>query len=270
MGEAGRVWYGPEDWEGPAVVRGPVSRVAVLSDIHANVPALDAVLAEPDVADADLVVLCGDLTWGPEPQRTWELITGLGERAVCLRGNADRFARQLGSGARQPGSPRETWMREQHSPEVLAFLERLPFSVVVVVHGWGPVLFCHGSPRSDHELVTPGTPPSRFAELAAKLPGRTLVTGHTHLQFDRTVAGVRSIGPGSVGLPFHDGPPGTAYWALLGAAAQLRCTRYDAAEAAARTRAVGDPSAERIVELLERPLTPAAIIADAETRVFSD
>ncbi|MFD0330772.1 metallophosphoesterase family protein [Streptacidiphilus monticola] len=197
--------HGPADGEGPPRRYGPVSRVAVLSDIHGNVPALRAVLAEPEVRAAELVVLCGDLTWGPEPQQTYELLAGLGDRAVGVRGNADRYAAEIAAGVREPAAERESWIPARHSQEAAAFLARLPFSLVVDVDGLGPVRFCHGSPRSDHELVTPGTPASRFAELAAAVAESTIVTGHTHLQFDRVVAGKRSVNPGSVGLPFHEG-----------------------------------------------------------------
>lgn len=265
----GTTLYGPAEWEGAPVRYGPVARVAVLSDVHGNIPALEAVLAEPDVAGAGLVVLCGDLTWGPEPQRTYELIAALGERALCVRGNGDRYALEIATAVRRPTTPRESWIPARHSPEAVAFLAGVPFSVVVGVDALGPVLFCHGSPRSDHELITPGTPAARFAELAAAVDAPTIVSGHTHLQFDRAVAGRRSVGPGSVGLPFHEGEPGTAYWALLGPDVALRTTRYDVEDAVERTRRSGDPSAERIVSLLYGPPTPAEIIEDAETRVFA-
>jgi putative phosphoesterase len=265
----GATRYGPADWEGAPRRHGPCARVAVLSDVHGSVTALEAVLAEPDLASADLVVLCGDLTWGPEPQRVYELVTGLGERAVCVRGNADRYAAEVASGQRTPRGPRESWIPARHSPEALAFLARIPFSLVVDVAVLGPVRFCHGSPRSDHELITPGTPESRFARLSADVEEPTLVSGHTHLQFDRTVAGRRSVNPGSVGLPYHEGDPGTAYWALLGPDVQLRAVRYDVAEAVARVRRSGDPGAERFVATLMRPPTPQEIVADAEARIFA-
>lgn len=136
--------------------------------------------------------------------------------------------------------------------------------------GLGPVRFCHGSPRSDTELVTPGTPRERFAALSAEIDELVLVTGHTHIQFDRTVAGRRSVNPGSVGLPFHEGEPGTAYWALLGPDVALRQTRYDVNEAVSRCAGVGDPALETIRRLLTSPPTVAEVIADAERKVFSD
>ncbi|MFC1404110.1 MULTISPECIES: metallophosphoesterase family protein [Streptacidiphilus] len=272
------VRYGPVDWEGPPRRYGPVERVAVLSDTHGNVAALAAVLAEPEVRAADLVVLCGDLTWGPEPQATYELIAGLGERALCVRGNGDRYAREIASGVRQPAPdrPRERWIPDRHSAEAMAFLAAVPFGLVVEIETLGTAFFCHGSPRSDHELVTPGTSAERFAELAGSADASVgagvglIVTGHTHLQFDRTVAGRRSVGPGSVGLPYHSGEPGTAYWTLLGPGIAHRSTRYDVTEAVERARRSGDPGVDRYVSTLLDPPTPEEIIADAEARLFAN
>jgi len=264
------VMHGPAPHEGPASRYGPVDTVAVLSDVHANIPALTAVLAEIERIDPDLVVFCGDLTWGPEPTRTVELVSALGDRGLFVRGNGDRAVLELARGDRPNELPRDPWMPGQHSAAALKFLEAVPFSVVVEVRGLGPVRFCHGSPRSDTEVVTPGTPADRFAVLAEEIDERVLVTGHTHVQFDRMVAGRRSINPGSVGLPYHEGEPGTAYWAVLGPDVHMRQTRYDVAEAIGRLHAVGDPSADRVVALLTTPPTPAELIADAEAKVFSD
>jgi predicted phosphodiesterase len=262
--------YGPWAGEGPIRRYGPVARVAVLSDVHANVPALAAVLAEPDVVGAQLVVFCGDLTWGAEPGHTIDLVTALGERAVFIRGNAERYLRQLADGSRVAQRPREEWMLAQHPPAALDFLAGFGFNAVVEVDGLGPVRFCHGSPRSDHELVTPDTAEERFVALAAGVDERVIVTGHTHLQFDRRVAGRRSVNPGSVGLPYHEGVPGTAYWAVLGPDVALRRTRYDVEETIARSGRTGDPSADVIEGMLRNPPAPAEILAEAEALAFSD
>ncbi|MEU6273984.1 metallophosphoesterase family protein [Streptomyces populi] len=268
MADTGVELHGPASWEGPPRRYGPVARVAVLSDVHANLPALDAVLAEPDVAAADLVVLCGDLTWGPQPQEAYERIVALGERALCVRGNADRCAARIGTAARTADTPRQSWIAARHSPGAIAFLGRLPFGVVVEVDGLGPAHFCHGSPRSDHELVTPGTPPERFADLSAAVDAAVLVTGHAHLQFDRAVAGLRSVNPGSVGLPYHTGEPGTAYWALLGPDVRLRTTRYDVEDAVARAHRAADPEADRYTDTLMNAPDPERIVVEAERLVF--
>jgi predicted phosphodiesterase len=265
------VWYGPAAWEGPAPRRyGPVARVAVMSDVHANVAALTAVLADIEAADADLIVSCGDLTWGSHPDETIAAMRGLGARALFVRGNGERAVLEISAGQRTAESPREAWVPARHSVSSLEFVAAIPFSMVIVITGLGPVRFCHGSPRSDTEVVTPATSDERFVQLCAGVDELVLVTGHTHLQFDRQVAGRRSVNPGSVGLPYHDGEPGTACWALLGPDVTLRQTRYDVTAALAAGTGSGDPAAEKIASLLLSPPSPGEVMAEAERLVFSD
>jgi len=262
--------HGPRSGEAPTQHRGRVDRVGVLSDVHGNVPALEAVLAEVDGYDVDVLVFCGDLSWGAEPGRTVNIVRRLGPRAVFVRGNADRAVVELARGLGAQERPREEWMLAQHSAASVQLLADFPHSAVVDVTWPGPVRFCHGSPRSDTELVTPGTPVERLAELARLIPEKTLVTGHTHLQFDRTAAGLRSINAGSVGLPYHDGPPGIAYWATFGPDVHLRQTNYDVNESLRRSVASGDPGTDAITELLSFPPTVAEVIEHAAGLVFSD
>jgi predicted phosphodiesterase len=264
------VLYGPAAWERELPRYGPVGKVAVISDVHTNVVALTAVLAEIEREAPDLIVSCGDLTWGSQPDETIALLRALGDRALFVRGNGERAVLEVSAGSRQPDSPRERWVPAQHSAESLAFVATIPFSLVIDIAGLGPVRFCHGSPRGDTEIVTPGTPAERFGELSARIAERVLVTGHTHIQFDRPVAGRRSVNPGSVGLPYHLGEPGTAYWAMLGPDVSPRQTRYDVAPAVAIGVELGDPGADRIRDLLLTPPTPAATIEMGESRVFSD
>jgi predicted phosphodiesterase len=238
-------------------------RVAVLADVHGNAVALRAVAAEVVAGRPDLVVFCGDLTWGPLPGETWELIRDLPLPKLFVRGNAERALLE----AEEPGTDRERWLLQQHSPATLEALGAFVESATVEIEGLGRVRFCHGSPRSDEELVTPETPEKRMRALLDGVAEPTLVTAHTHIQFDRRVAGRRSINPGSVGMPY-DGERG-AFWALLGPDVELRRTHYDLEDAASRYRASGDPLAEQMVELLLHPPTAAEVIAHAEAREFS-
>ncbi len=238
-------------------------RVAVLSDVHGNAVALEAVLAEVVETTPDLIVFGGDLTWGPLPEETLELVNTLSIPALFVRGNAERA---LLEPAEEP-TARERWLAERHSATELAQLATFAAHVLVDVAGLGSTYFCHGSPRSDEELVTPETPEVRIRAMTAEIAERILVTAHTHLQFDREVAGVRSVNPGSVGMPY-EGRVG-AYWALLGPDVDLRRTEYDIAEAAARYRASGDPLAEQMVQLLEKPPTREEVIEHAERHEFS-
>jgi predicted phosphodiesterase len=262
--------HGPAGWERDVPRYGPVGTVAVVSDVHTNVAALTAVLAEIEREAPDLVVSCGDLTWGSQPDETIALMRALGDRALFVRGNGERAVLELLSGERDTESPRERWVPARHSPESVAFVATIGFSLVIDVTGLGPVRFCHGSPRADTEIVTPATSAERFADLSAGIEERVLVTGHTHIQFDRAVAGRRSVNPGSVGLPYHLGEPGTAYWAMLGPDVSLRQTRYDVTAAVSAGDELGDPGADRIRDLLLTPPTPAEITEMGESRVFSD
>ena len=112
------------------------------------------------------------------------------------------------------------------------------------VDGLGPVLFCHGSPRSDEEILTRISSEERVAAACAGVEEALVVCGHTHVQFDREVAGTRLVNAGSVGMPY-EAEPG-AYWALLGPDVELRRTAYDLEAAAAAIRATGFPGADEL------------------------
>ena len=235
-------------------------KIAVLSDVHGNATALAAVLADIEREQPGMIVSCGDLTWGPLPEETFELASGLDARWV--RGNAERAILE-----NDRATERARWMQDRHTSEMHDFVAGFEEQVVVDVDGLGPVRFCHGSPRSDEECVTPETPEERVREFTAGVEERTIVTAHVHIQFDREVAGIRSVNAGSVGMPY-EGVPG-AYWALLGPGIELRRTEYDLDEAVARYRESGLPGVEQLVEILLEPPERREVIDDAEARVFA-
>jgi len=237
-----------------------VKNVAVIADVHGNAPALAAVLEEVEREQVDLIVSCGDLTWGPLPEETYELARGLNARFV--RGNADRAVLEGVS-----ETEREQWMQAHHTEEMREFLGTFEENVVVEVDGLGAVRFCHGSPRSDEECVTPETPEERVREFSAGVDEHVIVSAHVHIQFDREAAGIRSVNAGSVGLPY-EGRPG-AYWALFGPDVELRRTEYDVDSTVERYRASGQPNVEQIVELLLTPPEPREVIDHAEAHVFA-
>jgi predicted phosphodiesterase len=115
------------------------------------------------------------------------------------------------------------------------------------------VLFCHGSPRSDEEIVTALSPPERIIPMLEGIAQRTLVLGHTHVQFDRQVEGRRLVNAGSVGLPYEGDGDAAAFWALLGPDVELRRTSYDTAALAARVRASDVPGPEDYADVLASP-----------------
>jgi predicted phosphodiesterase len=219
--------------------------VAVLSDVHGVLPVLDAVLAEPDVAAAELVVVTGDHAAGPQPVAVLDRLTSLGDRVLLVRGNADRQLAAWARGERfEVPDPVVPWAAEQLEEEHVELLAGLPHPVTVEVAGFGPVLFCHGTPRDDEEVVLVDTRLQRWAEVFADLPAEvaTVVCGHTHMPFLRLVDRRVVVNPGSVGMPY--GRAG-GHWALLsGGDVRLRRTPVDV-DAAVRAVVAGSAYPDR-------------------------
>ena len=240
-------------------------RVAALADVHGNAVALEAVLAEIEREQPDLLVSCGDLTWGPLPSETVALLEPWRDRIRFVRGNSERelVERTL------VDSEIARWEHERHDAQELSdYLARTESTVTVDVDGIGATVFSHGSPRSDEECVTIETPPARVAEFTAGVEADCVVTAHTHMQFDRRVGETRLLNPGSIGLPYEP-EPGFAYWALLGPDVELRRTPYDLDAAVERLRAGGMPDFERIEQLMRTPPSHAEVIEHAERVVFA-
>ncbi len=196
-------------------------RVAALYDVHGNLPALEAVLA--DVPDDAEIVIGGDVAAGPFPHETLERLRALGERVHWLRGNADREL-TVGEEGIAPSSI-VSWTRGQLSEEEIAFLFALPPSIGLEVAGVGRVLFVHATARNDMDIFTERTPEDRVAPCFEGVDADLAVCGHTHSQFDREIAGLRVVNAGSVGMAYEAAPG--AYWALLGPDIQHRRTAFE-------------------------------------------
>jgi len=236
-------------------------RVAVLSDIHGVLPALEAVLTEPDVASADLVVLTGDLATGPQPAETLDVLRGLGERAAWVRGNADRDLVER----RREGRPEDQdtvapWAAAQLRDDQVELLGALPLSVTLDVTGIGSVVFCHATPRDDEEVVVVDSRLARWAEVLGPLAPSVsaVVCGHTHMPFVRLAHRRLVVNPGSIGMPY--GGAG-AHWALLGPGVELRVTEFDLDRAC--DRIVAESGYPDVREWAEYFVRSAASDADA-------
>ena len=221
--------------------------VAALYDIHGNLSALEAVVAELRADPPDAVVVGGDVSAGPMPLAVLTLLRNLPWPVHWLRGNADR-AVVMGFDGTIPPELRDhplfkgdAWAAMFLSREDRDFLDSLPPLLVLPVEGVGDVLFCHGTSRSDEERVTTATPPERLGRILVAAGGDVVVGGHTHRQFDRTVDGRRMINAGSVGRPYEHEPG--AYWLRLGPRVALMRTSYDTASADAAFHALGYPAA---------------------------
>lgn len=224
-------------------------RIAAIYDIHGNLPALKAVLADIERAEPDLILVGGDVASGPMPRATLDRLMALGERARFIRGNGDRELVGYFDGDRRTSADAEdhvgrvlAWTAGQITHEQRDFLAQFPDYAVLKVDGLGSALFCHGSPRSDKETITAATPVDLVREMLSGVPQDLVVCGHTHMQFDRTIGAKRVLNAGSVGMAYQ-GAPG-AYWLLLGPEVDFQCSTYDVDEAARQIRASGMPGAD--------------------------
>jgi predicted phosphodiesterase len=206
--------------------------IAVLYDVHGNLGALEAVLADAEAAGAREFVLGGDYAlFGPQPAETVERLRGLNARWV--RGNGERWTADPGD------APDDDVVqgaiaaaRAELGPAAVDELAALP-ERLETPHA----LFVHGSPVSDVRSFLPEPGDDEDELLAPAADADRLVFGHTHLQFRRRAAtGTKLVNPGSVGMPF-DGDPRSAY-ALIGHDGELELRRvpYDHAAAAAAVR----------------------------------
>jgi putative phosphoesterase len=221
-------------------------RVAALYDIHGNLPALEAVLAEIRQAGVEQIVVGGDVVPGPMPRETLARLLNLDVPVQFIQGNGDREVlgrmRGMEIGA-VPERLRETvrWVVQQLQPDYEPVLASWPLTTRIKIEGLGAVLFCHATPRNNTEIFTRLTTEDKLLPVFAGLDVAMVVCGHTHMQFDRTVGKIRVVNAGSVGMAY--GAPG-AYWLLLGPDVQLRHTPYDLTQAAERIRATPYPQAE--------------------------
>ena len=247
-------------------------RVAALYDIHGNLPALDAVLADVESAGVDAIVVGGDVASGPLPAETLERLMALGPAASFVMGNSDRqavaafdrgrFEEELAGG--DQGLRMDAFAASRIDRGQRDFLSSFAPAIVFDVDGLGSVRFCHGSPRSDTENLTPFTSDSRWSNALDGVAEEVIVCGHTHRQFDLLVGGRRVVNAGSVGLPY-EGRTG-AYWALLGPGVELRRSDYELAQALAQMRGGGYPGLdELLLESLLEPMDPDEVSRFFET-----
>ncbi len=225
-------------------------RVAALNDIHGNLPALEAVLAEVEREDVDAIVCGGDVVTGPFSADVFDLLSDRPD-VRFLHGNADRFV------VEGVDEFDQDWEAERRrlGEERVASIATWPLTVELEIGDLGRTLFCHAIPSADEPIFTRLTPDEIVAELIGDVAADLVVVGHTHVQFDRRLQnGLRVVNAGSVGMPY-EGRRG-AYWALLGEDVELKSTKYDTEAAAAAIRATGAPMSEQLVEYLLEPPDP--------------
>ena len=232
--------------------------VLALYDIHGNPDALDAVLADPGAAGADAVVVGGDAVPGPFAAAVLDRLDALDVPVHRIRGNGEREVAAPPAG---DDLVAETARRSaaELGPERARALGALPLTVEL-----DGVLYCHASPRRDDEMLTRLSPDERYAAALAGVTAPVVVAGHTHQQHERTVAGVRYVNAGSVGLPYEGDGAARWLWVADGEPA-FRSTTYDAAGAGRRMLRAGWPDGRSVSGALTDPVDPLVV-----TRIFED
>jgi predicted phosphodiesterase len=238
-------------------------RVAALYDVHGNLPALEAVLADSRCASADVIVCGGDLVVGPYPAECLDTLEAQGDRVRFLRGNCDREAvetpenGELGAAAR--------WSNDRLGPERVARVARWPLTVELDT-SVGGTLFCHATPTSDLPILTRVTPEEDVVRELGAVAADVVVCGHTHVQYDRRVGRLRLLNAGSVGMPYEGSPD--ARWALIAdQGIELVSTAYDAGSALEMLAQAGFPLFEQwLVDTLRGDVTAEEATAAFESR----
>jgi predicted phosphodiesterase len=232
-------------------------RVAAIYDIHANLPALEAVLDDIRQAEVDQIVVGGDVLPGPMPRETLDCLLALSIPVQFIYGNGERAVLEQRAGRDPVTVPEQyrgivRWNAEQLDGRYERVLGDWPKTVQVAIDGLGEALFCHATPRNENEIFTRHTAEARLLPILAGVQVPLVICGHTHMQFERTIGNIRVVNAGSVGMPF--GEPG-AYWLLVGPEVELRRTAYDLTRAASRIRATKYPQAEEFAarNVLEPP-----------------
>jgi predicted phosphodiesterase len=180
-------------------------RLLCISDIHGNADALQRVLAIGKIQGCSKVLVAGDLCFpGPEPLRTWMLLTA--EQAHCVQGLSDRALATVDPDTLRPATPQEAERvqllraaREQLGDVILARLQRLPPTFRMAVEDGGELLLVHGSPSDPTVSMTHDMADEEISALLGDDPADTVICGGSHVPFDRTVGGTRVINVGSVG-----------------------------------------------------------------------
>ena len=226
--------------------------VAALYDIHGNLPALEAVLDEigrrqPAV---DRLIVGGDVMPGPMVRECLDRLRNLGLPVHFIHGNGESAVLAMRRGGSVDALPPQAriivpWVAGQLGPDDEEELARWPMIARLSIPAIGDVVFCHATPRNDTEIFTRLTPDERLLPVFEPVSAPTIVCGHTHMQFDRTIGSRRVVNAGSVGMPF--GEPG-AYWLLIGPDVELRRTEYDFEAAARRIRSTSYPQAAQFAD----------------------
>jgi predicted phosphodiesterase len=251
-------------------------RLAVISDIHGNLAALEIALADLQAAGgADKLWVLGDHAWGgPRPveciQRLQALTTEWGEGNIgFIRGNTDRYLVMASPSAAKPADNEEAYARMLASFRIwsanvewtfiqLSFAEyewltKLRGELDLDVPGYGGVIGYHGTPGNDEGFLKPDTPLDEADDALLDREGRLGIGGHIHEQMDRQLTRWRVVNVGSVGMSFDK--PGHVEYGIFtfesgDVRIDLRAIPYDVEPVIADLQACGYPGWEQTAKRL--------------------
>ncbi len=208
--------------------------IAVLYDIHGNLPALEAVLAELDKFNVDQFVIGGDVVLGPMPGACIDRLMKIDLPMHFVRGNCEtavlRAVENIPNDSFPPAVQEAIqWIAENSSDEHLDIIASWQEQVAITTPSLGEILFCHATPRDENEIFTIQTKDEKLLPIFDNVEADLVICGHTHMQFDRMIGNMRVINAGSVGMPF--GGTG-AFWLLIDEDPKLQHTSYNLAKAA--------------------------------------
>lgn len=221
-------------------------KIATLYDIHGNLPALEAVLAEIEKEEVDAIVVGGDALAGPLPAETLERLQSIQTAIHFIHGNGESEMLRHLAGEPIAGL---TPAGEEGVPKLAA---KLLARQQKFVRGWaatvqlksptlGRILFCHATPHNDTHVFTRVTPSEKIEPIFADVAADVVICGHTHMKFDLAVGDIRVVNSGSVGMPF--GETG-AHWLLIDNEIDFRVTEFDREAAAVRVQQAGSLNGE--------------------------
>ena len=188
-----------------------MERIAIIADIHGNLPALEAVLAEIAAEGIERIVCLGDVaTLGPQPREVVARLRALGCPVVMGNTDAILLAPQPKEGATGGDLSNEyfdQWCAAQLTSDDLAYLRTFQPTISLALEDGVTLLCYHGSPRSYDERITAETPDDALHEMLAAVPARIYAGGHTHQQLLRRYRDVLVLNPGTVGFVKDALPP---------------------------------------------------------------
>jgi putative phosphoesterase len=231
-------------------------RIAVLSDVHGNLLALDSCLADlASQGGADAIAVAGDLCLdGPKPKKVLQRLEEVG--AQCVRGNTDRYLSDTTpDGAFGPMEAAQIgWTRQELGERWLSWLRELPFAMRIG-EDENQLLIVHANPRNDEDQIWPDADESRLEHLIGGEQASAIAFGHLHLPYARIWRGKLLVNVASAGLP-KDGDPRACYAIFTerhgGWEVKHRRVPFDVKKVATQLASCGIPESVELIATLRR------------------